>query len=420
MHQVKKIDIRKLVQKCRDAAAPLSTLDTAFKNELLIEMSTDLRSKKDLIICENNRDVKEAQKKKISPAMIDRLVLNDKRIEEMAKGLEDVAKLADPVGQVVKEWTRPNGLRVQRVRIPLGVIAVVYESRPNVTVDAAGLCFKSGNAVILRGGSEAFHSNIVLGKLLREVLIRRKVPGGSVTVVPSTDRAILLKMLTLSNLIDVVIPRGGEGLMKFMEDHSKIPVIKHDKGVCNLYVDEEADLDMALKLAENSKVQRPGVCNALENLVVHEKTAPQFLPRVASLLQSKGVELRGDEKSRKIVPSIKRATEKDFSTEYLDLILSVKIVPNLESAINFIRKYGSRHTESICTRNEEKGRKFVRAVDSSCVLVNASTRFNDGGQLGLGAEIGISTTKLHAFGPMGLEELTTSKFVVTGDGQVRT
>ena len=414
-----KVDIKKLALNCREAAAPLSTLDTALKNELLREMASDLRAKKESIVCENNRDVGEARKKKLSAAMIDRLVLTDKRIEEMASGLEEVANLPDPVGQIVKESTRPNGLKVQRVRIPLGVIAVVYESRPNVTVDAAGLCFKSGNAVILRGGSEAFHSNVVLGKILRDVLVRRKIPGGAVTVVPSTDRALLLKLLTLSNLIDVVIPRGGEGLMKFMEAHSKIPVIRHDKGVCNLYVDEEADLDMAVKLVENSKVQRPGVCNALENLIVHEKAAPQFLPRIATLLQSKGVELRGDEKSRKIVSSIKRATEKDYSTEYLDLILSVKVVPDLNGAIAFIRKYGSKHTESIVTRNEEKGRKFTAALDSSCVLVNASTRFNDGGQLGLGAEIGISTTKLHAFGPMGLEELTICKFVVCGDGQVR-
>lgn len=383
-------------------------------------MAKALRLSVDAIVKENKKDLKTAAEKKLSPAMTDRLVLNAKRVDEMAKGLEEVATLDDPVGKLIRDWERPNGIRISRVRIPLGVIAVVYESRPNVTVDAAGLCFKSGNAVILRGGSEAFHSNKILGRILQGVLRAHKLPAEAITIVPTTDRAALTELLQFSNLIDVVIPRGGLGLMRFMEEHSKVPIIKHDQGVVNLFVDESADFAKAIPIIENSKAQRPGVCNALENLFVHEKIAHDFLPKLAHRLTALGVELRGDPKTKKILPFVKRATEEDYFTEYLNLILSVKVVKDIGEAIPLIRKYGSLHTEAIVTENGPNADRFVRELDSSCIMVNASTRFNDGGQLGLGAEIGISTTKLHAFGPMGLDELTTAKFVVRGNGQIRT
>ena len=417
---MKTSSIQKLARKCRQAAPVVATLSADSKNKILTDMATLLRNSQTEIIRANAKDIKEADKKKLSPAMKDRLLLNAKRIEEMARGLEEVAGLPDPVGQVVKNYTRPNRLHVERVRIPLGVVGVIYESRPNVTVDAAGLCFKSGNAVILRGGSEALHSNKMLGALLQKALKSNNVPPHIITVVPTSDRKTLSTLLTLSKEIDVLIPRGGEGLMKFMEENSKIPVIKHDKGVCNLFVDESADQAKALAIIENAKVSRPGVCNALENLLVHEKIASEFLPKLSNFLVPKNVELRGDRAAKKMIPHIKLATERDWSTEYLDLVLSVKVVKNLDEAILFIRKYGSNHTESILTQTEANATRFVRELDSSCVMVNASTRFNDGGQLGLGAEIGISTTKLHAYGPMGLEELTTTKFVVRGEGQIRT
>lgn len=411
--------ILELAKACREAAPDLAILSAKKKNQVLTDMARAIRREARQIISENGRDLEEAARQVLLAAMQDRLLLNEKRIEEMARGLIGVAKLPDPVGEVTKRWRRPNGLRVSRVRIPLGVIGVIYESRPNVTVDAAALCFKSGNAVILRGGSEAFHSNQLLGAILRSVLAKHHLPEALITVVPSTDRAVLNHMLTLTQYIDVLIPRGGEGLMRFMVEHSKIPVIKHDKGVCNLYVDDRADLEMALSLIDNAKTQRPGVCNALENLLVHRKIAAKFLPRLNQLLTNKGVELRGDAEARCVVPTMTPATEVDWDTEYLDLILAVATVKNFDEAIDWIRRHGSQHTEAIVTRDKKRARDFVRSLDSSCIMVNASTRFNDGGQLGLGAEIGISTTKLHAFGPMGLEELTTTKFVVEGRGHVR-
>lgn len=397
----------------------MAPLSTKVKDKCLSDMALKIRAQKDTIIKENEKDIKAAKEKKLQTHLVDRLLLNDKRIEEMAKGLEEIVSLPDPVGRVASEWERPNHLSVKKVRIPLGVIGVIYESRPNVTVDAAALCFKAGNAILLRGGSEAFHSNMCLGKILQDVLKENSVPPEAITVIPSTDRKLMQEMLKLNEYIDLIIPRGGEGLMKFVSEHSKVPVVKHDKGVCNVYVDDEADLEMALSIVENAKVQRPGVCNAAENLFVHQKIAPQFLPQMAERLKAKGVELRGDDRTREILPDINKATSKDFDTEYLDLILSIKLVGSLEEAIEACQKYGSLHTEAIVTKNKESAEFFVKNLDSSCVLVNASTRFNDGGQLGLGAEIGISTTKLHAFGPMGLEELTTTKFVVHGDGQVR-
>ncbi|MBX7148560.1 glutamate-5-semialdehyde dehydrogenase [bacterium] len=411
--------IQKLARLTREASSELLTLSSDQKNQILMEMAEEIKKEMPSIIKENEKDLKAAKKKGLKGAMLERLELNEKRVHDMAKGLVEVAKLPDPVGQIVKEWERPNGLKIRRMRIPLGVIAVVYESRPNVTVDAAGLCFKSGNAVILRGGSEAFYSNQILGKVLQAVLKRHDLDSSVISLVPSPDRKMLTDLLKLSQYIDVVIPRGGEGLMRFMEEHSSIPIIKHDKGVCNLFVDESADMDMARVIVENSKVQRPGVCNALENLLIHEKIAPSFLPMMSKHFNKLSVELRADKEALKIVPTLKKAKDADWDTEYLDLILSVKVVKNIGEAINFIRKHGSKHTEAIVTQNADHADLFIRSLDSSCIVVNASTRFNDGGELGLGAEIGISTTKLHAFGPMGLEELTTTKFVVKGDGQVR-
>lgn len=413
------MNIEKLVSECKKAAPTLGTLSTQKKNSVLKDMATQLRANTSLIIKTNLKDLKNGEKKKLTQAFLDRLKLDEKRIESMARGLEEVAVLADPVGEVVKEWTRPNGLQISKVRIPLGVIGVVYESRPNVTVDAAGLCFKSGNGVVLRGGSEAFESNKILVQILQKVLKKNGLPQNLITFIPTTDRIALKKILQLSKWIDVIIPRGGESLMKFMEENSKIPVIKHDKGVCHLFVDETADVAKALLIAENAKVQRPGVCNALESLLVHQKIAKRFMPLFVKRFLELGVEIRGDASSRKFSSQIKKATEKDWDTEYLDLVLSVKIVSSIDEAILHIRKHGSLHTEAIVTENKSNADQFVRDLDSSCVLVNASTRFNDGGELGLGAEIGISTTKLHAFGPMGLEELTSTKFVVYGSGQIR-
>lgn len=411
--------IENIAKKAREAAPSVAKLSADSKNKLLNEIADDLIRRQAEIKKANEKDLKNAAKMKISAAMIDRLTLNDKRIKEMADGLRDVATLPDPVGETVKSWTRPNGLEVSRVRIPLGVIGMIYESRPNVTVDAAGLCLKSGNAIVLRGGSEAIHSNILLGKILRDVLKKNGVSPDVVQIIDTPDREAMKLLVKQSKYIDLMIPRGGEALMKWMEEHSKIPVIKHDKGVCHVYVDESADMGAAERIAINGKVQRPSACNSLETLLVNEKIAGDFLPHAIRRLQEAGVEIRGDDKVRKLAPGVKKATEKDWGAEYLDLILAVKTVPDLDAAIRHIRKYGSLHTETIVTKNEERAREFLNSLDSSVVLWNASTRFNDGGQLGLGAEIGISTTKLHAFGPMGLEELTTTKFVVKGNGQVR-
>ena len=431
--------IETIAKRARAAATVAAKLSTEIKNKLLEEITDSLLERKKDILRENQKDLKAAtttlqrqgrvegkapwalpmEGATRAPSMIDRLTLTEKRIHETAHGLRDVKALPDPVGQVVKSWTRPNGLEVSKVRIPLGVIGIIYESRPNVTIDAAGLCLKSGNAVILRGGSEAIHSNIILGKIIRDVLKRNGLDPDIVQVVDTPDRRAMEYLVRQSRFIDLMIPRGGESLMKWMEDHSRIPVIKHDKGVCHVYVDESANADMAEKIAFNAKVQRPGVCNAMETLLVHEKIAPTFLPRMAKSLGEAGVEIRGDTLTRRFVPSAKKAAETDWSTEYLDLRLAVRVVPDLNEAIRHIQKYGSMHTETIVTEDRAHAEEFLNRLDSSVVLWNASTRFNDGGQLGLGAEIGISTTKMHAFGPMGLEELTTTKFVVIGTGQVR-
>lgn len=413
-----KAQIENIARLARESSHALSTVPTHKKNAVLKDLAKTLVQSSRQIMKENARDVKAAQKSGLSAALVDRLVLNEKRIRTMSAAVLDVAKLPDPVGEVVEQRKR-NGLLIKRVRIPLGVVGMIYESRPNVTVDAASLCFKSGNAVILRGGSEAFFSNKVLVKIISQVLRKNGIHPAVVSMVPGTDRAAMKDLLAMSQYIDVVIPRGGEGLMKFISGHSKIPVIKHDKGVCSIFVDESAKIAQAIQVIENAKVQRPGVCNALETLYVHKKLAKKFLPSLCEKLSRQGVEIRGDDSVRKIIPAAKKATDADYGMEYLDLILAIKTVRDLDDAIKNIIKYSSNHTESILTQNKKHAEKFVKSLGSSCVMVNTSTRFNDGGELGLGAEIGISTTKLHAYGPMGLRELTAVKYVVESNYKVR-
>jgi glutamate-5-semialdehyde dehydrogenase len=411
--------VQEMGKRARLASRALSNLSSSVKNEVLLRVAQKLREKKSYLQEVNSRDLNLALAQGLSSAFIDRLTLSDKVIEAMARGLEEVAALPDPVGEVVKMWRRPNGLLVGRMRIPLGVIAIIYESRPNVTIDAAGLCFKSGNAAILRGGKEALNSNLALAEIFREVLEEMKLPQEALQVVPTSDRKAMEYLLELEDYIDLVIPRGGEGLIRFVTEKSRIPVIKHYKGVCHVYVDEEADLAKALRIAVNAKCQRPGVCNAMETLLVHKAIAPRFLPEVAREYEKYGVEIRGCPETLKYIPHAKTATPSDYGYEFLDLILAVRVVDSMDEALSHIAQYGSNHTEAIVTENYSRAMRFLKEVDASLVLVNASTRFNDGGELGLGAEIGISTTKLHAYGPMGLEELTTTKFIAFGDGQIR-
>jgi glutamate-5-semialdehyde dehydrogenase len=407
-------------RKARDSAKILTKISSKPKNEALLSMSGGILSESGFITEENKRDMEDARAKGLPPAFIDRLSLTPSRIKAMAEGLRQIASLDDPVGEVVKMWRRPNGLLVGKMRIPIGVIGIIYESRPNVTADASGLCIKAGNSVILRGGSESIRSNKAIGVVLRDALNKNDLPEDVIQVVPVPDRAAVLELLKLEDYIDLIIPRGGEGLIRFVAENSRIPVLKHYKGVCHIFVDETADVNMAESICMNAKVQRPGVCNAMETLLVHENIAESFLPVICKALEDEGVEIRGCQRTKKIVPRIKGANEEDWYTEYLDLILSVKIVKDLDEAISHIEKYGSTHTESIITADYRNAQRFLANVNSATVLVNASTRFSDGFELGLGAEIGISTSKLHAFGPMGVEELTTTKFIIYGDGQIRT
>lgn len=396
----------------------LACCSTADKNQALKAIAAKLTDKSEYIKTQNARDLEEARKNGLSDAMIDRLTVGDDTIAAMAAGLEEVAGLQDPVGSSDGTWIRPNGLEVSRVRIPLGVIGIIYESRPNVTIDAAGLCLKSGNAVILRGGSEAIHSNRALAECIAEGLSETPIPKNAIQVVPVTDRDVVNLLLKQDEEIDLIIPRGGESLIRFVVQNSKIPVLKHYKGVCHVYVDLTADVRMAGDISFNAKVQRPGVCNAMETLLVHKETISSFLPEITRMADA-GVEIRGCEQLCQILPSAITASEEDWYAEYQDLICAVKIVDDIDAAMAHIARYGSKHTEAIVTSDYGCAERFLKEVDSSVVLVNASTRFNDGGQLGLGAEMGISTSKLHAFGPMGLKELTTTKFVVRGSGQVR-
>jgi len=410
-----KQQIRLLAERSRDASRALAKLDADSKNALLRAMADGLEKSWISIVGANAGDLQAGIKSGLSPAMLDRLTLTEKRVSEMARGVREVAALPDPVGTTISEWTRPNGIRIKKVRVPIGVILIIYESRPNVTADAACLCFKTGNAVILRGGSEAIHSNLAIA----EAMNVPGLPPNSITVVPTTERAAIDELLKLDDLINLCIPRGGEGLIRAVAEKSRIPVIKHYKGVCHVYVDRDADFDMAEKIVINAKCQRPGVCNAIETLLIDENIADRYLPRIAKSLTDKKVELRGDERTRQLVPQAKPATEDDWYAEYLDLILAVRVVKGVDEAIDHITKYGSAHSDAIVTRDKATAERFLREVDSSSVFWNASTRLADGGQYGFGAEIGISTDKLHARGPMGLEELTSYKFVVVGDGQLR-
>jgi len=411
--------MEKVAKDARAAAQVVAGLSTAVKDELLRRMAQALIEHTDELLAANEQDLDAGREVGLAPALLDRLTLDPARIRAMAEGLREVADLPDPVGEVTGMRRRPNGLQVGRMRIPLGVIGIVFEARPNVTADAAGLCLKSGNAVILRGGKEALHSNLAIGQVLRGEMERMRLPAAALQVIETTDRAAMLELLKREEEIDLIIPRGGEGLIRFVAEHSRIPVIKHYKGVCHVFVDASADFSEAEKIALNAKVQRPGVCNAMETLLVHKDIAETFIPRIATAMRAQGVELRGCATTRAFAPEATPATEDDWYAEYLELILAVRVVEDLDEAVRHIRTYGSLHTEAIVTRDYANAQRFLREVNSSVVVVNASTRFADGNQLGLGAEIGISTTKLHSFGPMGLEDLTTRKFIIYGDGQVR-
>jgi len=412
-----------LVARARDSARTLSVAETSRKDRALLGMAAALRARKEEIRAANAEDVEAARKDGKPAAFVDRLLLDGPRIEAMAKTVEEVASLADPVGEVVERWKRPNGLQVEKVRLPLGVVLMIYESRPNVTSDAAALCLKSGNAVILRGGSESFRSNRAVAEALREGMEAAGLPPGAAQLVPTTSREALLELLRMEGRIDLCIPRGGEGLIRFVAENARIPVVKHYKGVCHVYVHQRADQEMAAEIVLNAKAQRPGVCNAAECLLVDRAIAEEFLPLAGKRLRGKGVELRGCPATvailRRAGVEVVPAGPDDYGREFLDLILAVRVVENLEEALEHVARYGSEHTEAIVTADQAAAARFTREVTASGVMVNASTRFNDGGELGLGAEIGISTSRLHAFGPMGLRELTAQKYVVHGHGQVR-
>ena len=408
-----------IARRAKSASSSLLSLSTITKNRVLIRVAELLLEEKEALQGANSKDLQAGAEMGLSSAMLDRLRVTDAVITSMINALHELCALPDPIGKIEDFVKRPNGMLVGRMRVPLGVIAMIYESRPNVTVDAAALCLKTGNAVILRGGSEAIHSNLALAAILKKALISQGVSEDAVQVVSVTDRRAIDILLTQDELVDLVIPRGGEGLIRFVAQTSRIPVLKHYKGVCHLFIDKDADLDLAVPLVINSKTHRPGVCNALEGLLIHQDVAAEYLPVLVAALIEKGVELRGCPLSTAISSQIRTATDSDWGTEFLDLILCVKVVKDFDEVKTYIQQYGSRHTETIVTENYTTAQRFLAEIDASAVMVNASTRFNDGGQLGLGAEIGISTTKLHAYGPMGLEELTTRKFIVYGQGQVR-
>ncbi|RJP29028.1 MAG: glutamate-5-semialdehyde dehydrogenase [Candidatus Omnitrophota bacterium] len=414
-----KKEIKRMASEARLAASALVNLSSEKKNKIIKDMALALIRFKAEIINGNKKDISAARKMKLGAAFIDRLILSDKRIADMSDSLLEISKLSDPIGEVIKAWRRPNGLWIHKVRVPIGVIAIIYESRPNVTSDCIGLCFKSGNSVILKGGSESLYSNLAIFKVLNKVLLANHIPKGAANLLEFKHRKAVDYLLALNNDIDLVIPRGGQGLINRVTEISKIPVIKHYKGICHVYVDEWADLNMAESICFNAKVQRPGVCNAMESMLVHKDAAVRFLPSMLKKLRASGVQIRGCPITLKIVKGLRKATEKDYRTEYLDLVLSVKVVNDVKAAIDHINNYGSHHSDSIVTENYDNAMEFLKQVDSACVYVNASTRFTDGYQFGMGAEIGISTDKLHARGPMALEELTTYKYMVFGNGQIR-
>ncbi len=412
--------ILNVVQSAKKASLGLSLASTQDKNKALSLMAKAIMANQAFLIKENQKDVRFAKQNKYPSALVDRLMLNGKRIKAMADCLWDTARLQDPVGAVMKSFKRPNGLLIKKVRVPIGVVGIIYESRPNVTSDCVGLCLKSGNVVILKGGKEAFYSNRAIFKVLQEALRKTKIPQGAIQFIEPTDRQAVSILLRQDQCIDVIIPRGGESLIRFVVEHSLIPVVKHYKGVCHSYVSAHANLQMAQAICLNAKTQRPGVCNAMETMLVHQAVARRFLPMIVQEMIKAGVEIRGCVKTRVICgETVKKATEQDWAEEYLDLILAVKVVQSTQEAIDHINRYGTRHSDAIITNHKSEAQQFLKAVDSACVYVNASTRFTDGYEFGMGAEIGISTDKLHVRGPMGLEELTIYKYLVTGQGQIR-
>lgn len=411
--------INKIGSDALAASRELAKLTSDQKNTILKAMAKELDTQRSIIRKENEKDLAAGQKNGLSSAMLDRLDLTDERIDGMIKGLLEVAGLDDPVGAEISSDIRPNGLNIKKVRVPIGVIGIIFESRPNVTCDAAALCFKSSNAVILRGGKEAIHSNIAIAKALQDGGSAAGMPDKVIQLIPTTDREAVKFMCRMTDYLDLIIPRGGESLIRAITEMSHVPVIKHYKGVCHTYVDAKADLQMAWSISENAKCQRPGVCNAMETLLVHEDIAQAFLPQMGQIFESRGVEIRGDETACQYIPSAQAVTEEDWHEEYLDLILSIAVVAGIEEGVSHVNKYGSGHSDAIITRDETAALIFLTQVDSSSVYVNASTRFTDGAEFGMGAEIGVSTDKLHARGPMGLQELTTYKFIISGEGQIR-
>lgn len=411
--------VEELVKKARAAANKLAALSTTVKDRALTAMAEGLEAKTEDLLAANEKDLEEFEKAKGSKAMADRLTLTSARIKEMADGIRQIVKLPDPLGEAPKMWRRPNGMQVGKISVPIGVIGIIYESRPNVTADSAALCLKSGNVCVLRGGSEAIHSNTAIAAILSEAAEKAGAPAGAISFIERTEREVAHLLLKQDKYVDLIIPRGGDALMKTVTEQSTIPVIKHDKGVCHIYVDAEADPAMAENICINAKVQRPATCNSMETLLVHQQMARTFLPELVKKLIAAKVEVRGCPKTCQVAPEAKPASESDYGQEFLALILAVKVVKSMEEAMAHIETYGSHHTESIITGDYTRAMRFLREVDASAVMVNASTRLNDGYQFGLGAEIGISTTRIHARGPMGLKELTCAKFIVLGSGQIR-
>ncbi len=416
-------ELKASAEETRRASKKLATLSSAIKNKALLAMAKSLEAASEHLISENKKDLKHGAEKGLSPALLERLSLTPKRVSAMADGLREVAALPDPVGEIVEMKRRPNGLQIGQMRVPIGVIGIIYESRPNVTADVAALCIKSGNGVILRGGSEAIHSNTAIAAILEKAALASGLPQGAVALIKTTDRQAIFELLKMDALIDLIIPRGGEGLIRTVTENSRIPVMKHDKGLCHTFVDASANIEMAEAICMNAKVQRPAVCNAMETLLVHEAIAPDFLPRIVALLRKASVEVRGCNKTMALLgptqEGLSPAAEADWTTEYLDLILSIKVVDSLEAAMAHIARYGSQHSEAIVTRDHANAMHFLNQVDASAVFINSSTRFNDGYAFGLGAEMGISTSRLHARGPVGLSDLTCKKYIVFGEGQIR-
>mgnify|MGYP001613819296 CR=1 FL=1 len=411
--------VENIGRRAKDASRIMVTASTSVKNNALVQMAEALINSKKTIIEANMQDMELGKKNNLSQAMLDRLMINEQRIENMAEGLKNVASLPDPIGEGIKRWKTPNNLDISMVRVPLGVIGIIYESRPNVTVDAAALCLKAGNSIILRGGTEAINTNIALAKVIKKVVVSVGLPEGCIQLIEMVDRELVNNLIKLNDYVDVIIPRGGAGLKKAIIANATVPVIETGTGICHIYVDSEADLSMAEEIVVNAKTQRPGVCNAVETVLVHKNIASDFLPKLSQRLYGLGVEIRVCEKGIEILCGEKLACDADWATEYLNLTLSIKVVETMEEAINHIFKYGTKHSEAIITDSYKNSQKFLMEVDASCVYVNASTRFTDGSEFGFGAEIGISTQKLHARGPMGLEQLTTTKYLIYGEGQVR-